>query len=369
MTAAELKHTPLIAEHQRLGARLVPYAGWEMPVQYTGIVAEHRSVRERAGLFDVSHMGRLSITGPRAIDAVNRLITNDLLRIADGRAVYACCCRADGGILDDVIVYRHGPEHIVVVCNASNHDKILNHFQAEIAGGPRLEDISDGTSLIALQGPRALDIIRRASAGPLPDIAKFQFSPATLGTLKITLARTGYTGEDGFEIFLSATDAKGCWNALLDAGSSLGLSPIGLGARDTLRLEACLPLYGHEIDETIHPFEAGIGFAVKLDKPDFIGQAALRARKAEPATRKLSGLIMTGRGVARDHYAVLDDAGGNIGHVTSGAPSPTLGRSIALAYLPVAVARIGAQVNVDCRGKAVSAEVVPIPFYKRSPGP
>ncbi len=187
-----------------------------------------------------------------------------------------------------------------------------------------------------------------------------------VGKIEVTLARTGYTGEDGFEIFLPASEAVSCWNALIDAGIPLGLSPIGLGARDTLRLEACLPLYGHEIDETIHPYEAGLGFAVKLDKPEFVGQSALRAKKTQPATRKLSGLVMTGRGVARDHYAVIDDAGCNIGHVTSGAPSPTLGRSIALAYLPVEKARIGAQVNVDCRGKAVPAEVVPTPFYKRN---
>jgi aminomethyltransferase len=337
-----------------------------MPVQYAGIVAEHQSVRERAGLFDVSHMGRLEVTGSGALDAVNRLITNDLLRIPDGKAVYACCCRADGGILDDVIVYRHNPQHVTVVCNASNHGKILHHFESEIAASARLNDVSSSTSLLALQGPRALDIVNRVCSPSLPKPAKFEFAPATIGDKAVILARTGYTGEDGFEIFLSASDAAACWNLIMDAGIPMGLGPIGLGARDTLRLEACLPLYGHEIDEAVHPFEAGLGFAVKLDKREFLGQPALRAKKEQPATRKLSGLMITGRGVARDGYAVLDDAGHNIGHVTSGAPSPTLGRPIALAYLPIALATVGNQVYVDCRGKSVLAEVVPIPFYKRN---
>ena len=226
--------------------------------------------------------------------------------------------------------------------------------------------MSASTSLLALQGPASSQIIDRICSKQSSSLAKFEFAPATIGAADVYLARTGYTGEDGFEIFLPAQHAVSCWNLIMEAGLPLGLSPIGLGARDTLRLEACLPLYGHEIDETIHPFEAGIGFAVKLDKRDFLGLPALLAKKAQPPTRKLCGLVMTGRGVARDHYSVLDESGRNVGHVTSGAPSPTLGRSIALAYLPMALATVGTQVNVDCRGKPVLAEVVPIPFYKRN---
>jgi len=337
-----------------------------MPVQYAGIVAEHNCVRQQAGLFDVSHMGRLEITGPRALEAVNRLITNDLLRVPNGRAVYACCCRADGGILDDIIAYRHSPEHVLVVCNASNLDKILAHFESELGEGAHLVNLSTTTGLLALQGPRALDIMNKVSQKPLTDLPKFSFAAAKIIDTQALVARTGYTGEDGFEIFVPSGDLAACWRSLLDAGKSYGISPIGLGARDTLRLEACLSLYGHEIDESIHPLEAGIGFAVKLDKSDFLGRTALLERKAQTSARKLAGLMMTGRGVARDGYAVIDDQGHHLGHVTSGAPSPTLGRNIAMAYLPPALTAIGTTVHVDCRGKAVSAEVVQMPFYKRS---
>lgn len=366
MTDQPLKQTPLYGEHERLGARLVPYAGWKMPVQYAGIVAEHQCVRNRAGLFDVSHMGRLDITGPRALAAVNRLITNDLLRVSNGHAVYGCCCRADGGILDDIIAYRHSPEHILVVCNASNLDKILAHFESELGEGARLVNLSSTTGLLALQGPLALEIINKVSPMPMTDLAKFSFISGKLVDTDVLIARTGYTGEDGFEIFVSASELSSCWRNLLDAGSAQGISPIGLGARDTLRLEACLSLYGHEIDESIHPLEAGIGFAVKLDKPEFLGRSALLERKAQSPKRKLAGLMMTGRGVARDGYSIVDSSGNKLGFITSGAPSPTLGRNIAIAYLPPELATIGTTVQVDCRGKVVSAEVVPMPFYKRS---
>jgi aminomethyltransferase len=336
-----------------------------MPVQYAGIVAEHRSVRERAGLFDVSHMGRLEVSGPKAIDAVNRLITNDLHKVPNGRALYACCCREDGGILDDLIVYRHSPERILVVCNAANDAKILSHFNTQLGEDLNLVDLSLSTGLLALQGPLAFEILHDATGTRLSDLAKFSFVPAVVANFEVLVARTGYTGEDGVEIFMPASDLVACWHTLLEAGASRGLSPIGLGARDTLRLEACLSLYGHEIDETIHPFEAGLGFAVRLDKTDFLGRSALLEKKAEPPTRRLAGLAIIGRGVARENYAVVDQAGHKIGHVTSGSPSPTLGRSIALAYLPPALTTIGTTVSVDCRGKAVAAEVVATPFYKQ----
>ena len=235
VTDIPLKQTPLCREHERLGARIVPYAGWKMPLQYAGIVAEHRSVRQQAGLFDVSHMGRIEVSGPKAINAVNRLITNDLLRVQNGRALYACCCRQDGGILDDVIAYRYSPERILVVCNASNHDKILNHFGTELSESVDLLDLSSSTGLLALQGPLALEIANSVSSTLLSDLARFSFASTNILNIKTIVARTGYTGEDGFEIFVPESELLSCWQSLLDAGKTRGLSPIGLGARDTLR--------------------------------------------------------------------------------------------------------------------------------------
>lgn len=365
VTNTLLKETPLCDEHKKLGARLVPYAGWSMPVQYAGIMAEHRAVRERAGLFDVSHMGRLEISGPKAITAVNRLVTNDLLGVPNGHAVYACCCRADGAILDDVIAYRHSPERIMVVCNASNREKILSHFEAELGDGASLVDLSLSTGLLALQGPLASEILTDMVGNQLSGLVRFSFSPVAIANVEVLVARTGYTGEDGFEIFVSASELVSCWRGLLAAGASYGISPAGLGARDTLRLEAALSLYGHEIDESTHPFEAGLGFAVKLDKPEFLGKGALLREKMRPPIRRLAGLILKGHGVARENYPVMDETGNRVGHVTSGAPSPTLGQNIALAYLPPRLTAIGTTVSVDCRGKAVLAEVVATPFYKR----
>lgn len=337
-----------------------------MPLQYAGIVAEHHAVRKHAGLFDVSHMGRLEITGHGALSAVNRLITNDLLSVLNGHAIYACCCRADGGILDDVIAYRHSPERILVVCNASNLEKIRNHFARELRDSATLVDLSSTTGLLALQGPRALEIIQVASGSQFSNLTRFSFAPGKIGgTTEVLVARTGYTGEDGFEILMPANELLSCWQVLMDAGSAYGLAPIGLGARDTLRLEACLSLYGHEIGETIHPFEAGLAFAVKLDKSEFIGQSALRQNKNVIPARTLAGIMMTERGVAREHYPILNESGQQIGVVTSGCPSPTLGRNIALAYLPPKMAAVGTKVAVDCRGKSVAAEVVSTPFYKR----
>ncbi len=346
---------------------MVAYAGWSMPVLYRGIVAEHCAVRQNAGLFDVSHMGRLDITGSRALNAVNRLISNDLQRVPDGRALYACCCRSDGGILDDLIVYRQSCEHILVICNAANHAKIAAHFAIELGDGASLSDLSRATGLLALQGPESVNVARALGFAKSVDLPRFSFCTETLGRATVMVARTGYTGEDGFEIVVPAEETPLCWQAIIEAGTPYGIVPVGLGARDTLRLEACLSLYGHEIDETTQPFEAGLGFAVKLDGRDFIGQSALLRISGEPPKRKLVGLAMRGRGIARENYKLLDGAGRVIGKVTSGAPGPTVGKNIALGYLPTDFARVGLPVFVDCRGKAVEAEVVPTPFYKRAP--
>ena len=361
-----LKQTPLYGQHSSLGARLVPYAGWTMPVQYSGIVAEHTAVRRYAGLFDVSHMGRLEITGPRALEGTDRLITNDLQRTADGHAVYACCCKDDGGILDDLIVYRHSAEHIFVICNAANLQKIAGHFARELGEGSKLTDLSSVTGLLALQGPESAAIADDLGLSNAVRLTRFSFCEDRLGSVPVLITRTGYTGEDGFEIVVPAADLVNCWKTILSKGASRGLVPIGLGARDTLRLEACLSLYGHEIDETTHPLEAGLGFAVKLNKQDFVGRAALVKAKSEPFRRKLVGLVVLGRGIAREGYPIMNLSGQVIGKVTSGAPGPSVGKNIALGYVPVASSTVGSSLLVDCRGKPVESEVVPTPFYRRA---
>ncbi len=363
----DLEKTPLHSEHQRLGARLVPFAGYAMPIQYAGIAAEHHAVRQRAGLFDVSHMGELELTGPGALELVNQLVTNDLSRVADGRAMYTCCCNERGTILDDLIVYRFGPERVLVVCNAGNRAKISAHFREAAAGRCGFADKSDQTALLALQGPRALAILD--AAGSTLDVAQrlppFHFAEARIGSVACLLARTGYTGEDGVELFCDTEHAETLWATLLEAGQPHGLEPAGLGARDTLRLEARLPLYGNDIDETTNPLEAGLGWTVKLDKPDFVGKRALLAIREAGLRRRLVGFEMIGRGIARHGYPLLDGSGTPVGVCTSGAPSPTLGKNIGLGYLPVEMSAVGQEFSVDCRGKPVAAKVVPTPFYKR----
>lgn len=345
---------------------MVPFAGYEMPVQYAGIVAEHVAVREHAGLFDVSHMGELKLTGPGALEQANRLVTNDLARIADGQAMYTCCCNEQGTILDDLILYRHSPEHILVVCNASNRGKIVAHFQAELSG-IQFEDQSDTTALLALQGPKALEVLAAAKLSFDASALKiFRFQAGQLAGVDSLIARTGYTGEDGVEIFCATSDAVAIWDALLSAGAEFGVQACGLGARDTLRLEARLSLYGNDIDETTNPLEAGLGWTVKLDKADFIGKAALEQIKAAGLTRKMVGFECIGRGIARHGYPVIPSGGGEaIGVVTSGGPSPTLSKNIGLAYVPTALSEVGSEFSVDCRGREVSARVVNTPFYKR----
>jgi len=363
-----MQRTPLYDDHRALGARLVPFAGYELPIQYKGIAHEHRAVRESAGLFDVSHMGELVLDGPGALETVAELITNDVARAADGQAVYTCACNERGTILDDLIVYRKSAESLLVVCNASNREKIASHFARAAEGRCRFRDASDVTALIALQGPRALEVLARA--GSSLDVARelpgFRFRDARLGDIDCTIARTGYTGEDGVELFVAAERAAALFRRLLEAGRPLGLEPAGLGARDTLRLEARLALYGNDIDETTDPYDAGLGWTVKLDKPKFTGRAALERLKAAGPTRRLVGFEMTGRGIARHGYPLLDASGQAIGVCTSGSPSPTLGKNIGLGYVPVALAATGTPLGVDCRGKAVGAVVVPTPFYKRA---
>jgi aminomethyltransferase len=340
-----------------------------MPIQYKGIAAEHSAVRERVGLFDVSHMGELQVTGTGALAAVNALITNDLSKAEDGQAVYTCCCNERGTILDDLIVYRRSETNVLVVCNASNRPKISAHFAAALRGKAEFRDVSDDTALIAVQGPRALELLGLAGASiDARALGSFRFVDCQVADVPVTLARTGYTGEDGAELFCANAGAARLFSALLTAGQGLGVEAIGLGARDTLRLEARLSLYGNEIDESTNPLEAGLGWTVKLDKPGgFLGRDAIAKVKAEGPTRSIVGFEMTGRGIARHGYPLLSPSGETVGVCTSGGPSPTLGKSIGLGYLPRAMTAIDTPFLVDCRGKSIEAKVVKTPFYKRKP--
>jgi aminomethyltransferase len=368
--AEPLRRTPLYDEHKKLGARLVPFAGWEMPVQYAGIVDEHRAVRTAAGLFDVSHMGEIELRGEHAAAVVDYLITGEAAALADGRALYTCACNEQGTILDDLIVYRVARDVFLIVCNAGNRDKISAHFRNAAENHCEFEDRSDEIALLALQGPRAIEILSLAGkeAAACASMKKNDFRDAVVANVRATVARTGYTGEDGVEIFCAAGDAAHLWRTLIELGKSRGLEPTGLGARDTLRLEARLALYGNDIDETTNPLEAGLGWIVKLKKPMFVGKEALSAIAERGLTRKLVGFEMTGRGIARHGYPFLDANGERIGICTSGGPSPTLGKNIGLGYLPVALSEIGSRFQVDCRGKPVDAVVVKTPFYKSNPG-
>ena len=358
---AEPRRTPLYDEHKDLGARLVDFAGYEMPVQYEGIKAEHNAVRNRAGLFDVSHMGEAVFRGPDAESAVQRLVTRDVGRLEVGQAGYSAVCYEDGGTVDDVIVYRREGDFLVVV-NASNREKDLAHFRENTEDlDVEVADESDDWALLALQGPEAEQLLQGSTDTELSDLKPFRFVEGEVAGFAALISRTGYTGEDGFELYVGPDDAPGIWRTLIEAGAT----PAGLGARDTLRLEAGLCLYGNELDPETTPLEAGIGFAVHLDKEqEFIGQAALKDEKENGLRKKLVGFEMEGRGIARhDHQVAVDDE--TVGHVTSGTKSPTLDRAIGLALVDPGVED---RFDVVIRDKPVPAKTVPIPFYKRDKG-
>jgi aminomethyltransferase len=362
-----LRRTSLYDSHVRLGGRIVPFAGWEMPVQYAGIVEEHTAVRTAAGLFDVSHMGELEMRGEYAGQVVDYLVVSDAAKLVDGQAVYTCACNDKGTILDDLIVYRCAADRYLIVCNASNRDKMAAVFSKAAEHHCTFEDRSDKTALLALQGPRAFDVLALAGsdAARLRELGSFHFRDAVVCNVRCTVARTGYTGEDGVEIFCAWDDAPAVWGQLLELGKPLGIKPAGLGARDTLRLEARLSLYGNDIDETTNPIEAGLAWIVKMEKADFVGKAALAMVKAAPLPRKMVGFEVTGRGIARHGYPLKDLAGQPVGVCTSGSPGPTVGKNIGLGYLPSSMGAIGTKLLVDCRGKDVEAVVVKTPFYKR----
>ena len=359
----ELK-TALFNCHVASGGALVPFAGYVLPLQYpTGIITEHNAVRTAAGLFDVSHMGEIVISGKEALNNLNRLLTNDFTSMVDGRVRYSVMCNEQGGCVDDLIVYRFNEELYWLVVNASNRQADVDWIRSHVFGDVLIKDISDSIALIALQGPLSKAILLKiVSEDTLP--AKYYTfrDNVMIGGIKCLISQTGYTGETGYEIYLSNDDAPTLWNLLLESGKDKGLIPCGLGARDTLRLEAAMPLYGHEMDAVISPLETGLRFAVKMEKADFIGKKALEERGA-PMIKRI-GLKITGRGIARERQDVY--AGDTpIGHITSGTHAPFLRYPIAMALVKADSVEVGSPVEIDVRGRRISAEVVPLPFYKR----
>lgn len=363
-----MKLTPLNAVHKALGARMVPFGGWEMPVQYAGVIEEHLAVRERAGLFDVSHMGEIEVRGPDALALVQKLTTNDAARLVDGQVQYSALCYPDGGVVDDVTVYRSSASHFLFCVNASNTDKDFAWMQQVHAGsglaGATLTNRSADFAQLALQGPQAATILKRLASIDLAAIGTYRFREGDVGGVPALISRTGYTGEDGFELYLPAAAAVGLWNRLLDAGRPEGLVPIGLGARDTLRLEKGYALYGHELSAEISPLEAGLGWIVKLDKGEFVGRDALLGQQTAGIPRRLVGLLMEERGIPREGYPVF--AGEvQVGTVTSGTMSPTLKVGIALALVESSCAVPGRELRVGIRDRTLRARIVKPPFVKK----
>ncbi len=363
----ELRRTPLHALHRELGARLVPFAGYEMPVQYTSIIDEHRTVRSAVGLFDLSHMGELEVTGEEAVAFLRYALVSDPGALEVGQAQYSMACDADGGIIDDLIVYRREEGLFWVVCNAANRDAVLEQLTELLARGDfgaHLDDRSDRTALVAPQGPNAAAMLGELTDLDLAGIGNYRSALGTVAGIECLVARTGYTGEDGFELFCDARHADQLWRALAVAGERHGARPCGLGARDTLRLEAGMPLYGNELSRETNPYEVNLGRVVKLEKGGFVGRAALQAVQQTGPERKLIGLQMVDNAIARAGYEVRSD-GAAVGHVTSGTLSPTLGTRIAMAMVPAGLAGIGHAFEVVVRDRPYRAEQVKLPFYRR----
>lgn len=373
---SELRKTPLNALHRRLGAKMVNFGGWDMPVEYPssgGLIAEHRAVRGGVGVFDVSHMGDIRIHSGKkpggALAAVQHITMNDASKLAIGQAQYSAMLYPEGTFVDDVIVHRLGEDDYLLVINAGTREKDINWVRESAKGlDCVVEELSDAYTQLAIQGPRAVEVVQKLTDADLTTIKNYWFTHGTVCGLKNTLiARTGYTGEDGFEIYVPSDVATSerIWNQVMEAGRAFGIVPCGLGARNTLRLESKMALYGHEISDKINVWEAGLDRYCKMEKGDFIGRAALERAKAAGVTRTLVGIEMIDRGIARDEYCCCSEAGERIGVVTSGSPSPTLGKNIALAYVPLAYSVMGTILYVEIRAQKCKAQVVPTPFYKR----
>jgi aminomethyltransferase len=361
--SAALKRTPLSALHRELGARMVDFGGWEMPVQYAGILEEHKAVRERVGLFDVSHMGELKVSGRDAGASLQALTPNDVSKLVDGRIHYSAFLTDQGTFVDDLLVYRRSGDDYLVVVNAGNTDKDFAWAKERARGDVRVENHSDRYALIAVQGPKAAALLARVADPDPGDLPYYGFREGKVAGFPALVSRTGYTGEDGFEVYCRPEDAEAIFRRLLGEGEAYGVQPCGLGARDTLRLEAKMALYGNDIDDTVTPLEADLGWIVKMSKGDFVGRQALAAQKQSGVPRKLVGFEMVDRGIARHGYRAKTSAGAGV--VTSGTHSPTLGKPIGLALLPAAASAVGTELEVDIRGRGAAARIVPTPFYKR----
>jgi aminomethyltransferase len=361
------KHIPLEHRHEQLGGRMTPFAGFLMPIKYTGIKEEHLAVRNNVGLFDVSHMGEVEVKGPEAIKVVDGLVTNDVSTLVDGQAMYAALCNEDGGIVDDLVLYRLAEDHVLICVNAGNRDKDFAHMRAHAAGDAELTNTSDDYVQLALQGPNAEKVLRTIYAGSDEELSGLGFYRAMFGEVagvRTLISRTGYTGEDGFELYIPAERGEAVFDALLEAGQPFDMAMCGLGARDTLRLEAKYNLYSQDMDESTNPIEAGLSWIVKLDKDTpFVGQEALREVKREGPSRRLRGLVLEGKGVIRHGYELyVDDE--HVGEVTSGSWAPTLEESIGLGYIDIAYAD-EPKVEIQIRKRRVPAKVTKKPFYKR----
>ena len=363
---ATLKKTPLNARHRSLGARMVDFGGWDMPVEYAGIVAEHMAVRTAGGLFDVSHMGQIEIAGKDALKAVQHITSNDAGKLADGQVQYSALTTPLGTFVDDVLTYRLSGEHFMLVVNASNIMKDFNWIGLHIAGQGDAVSVNTSSryALLAIQGPVASEVLQKLTGVDLSTIKYYWFSTGEAANVRVTISRTGYTGEDGFELFVPPASAERVWDALLAAGKRHGVVPAGLGARDTLRLEAGMRLYGNDMDDTTTVVEADLGWIVGWKKETFIGAEVLKRQKAEGAPRKLVGFEVLDRAIARHGHDVYID-GQKAGVVTSGTQTPFVKKSIGMAYLPAPKAAVGAEFEIDVRGRRVKARVVPMPFYRR----
>ncbi len=357
-----LKRTPLYAAHVAAGARMVSFGGWEMPVQYAGILEEHRTVRRAVGLFDVSHMGEFEVSGPDALATLQRLTTNDVAALDVGRVQYSLLCHAEGGIVDDLTVYRLGEQRFMLTVNASNIDKDWAWVTSNTEGRAAWRDASAETALLALQGPSAEPLLARLADVDVSDLRYYHFVHGAVAGVRSLVSRTGYTGEDGFELYVGAPGAERLWRILLEEGADVGIAPIGLGARDTLRLEMRYVLYGNDIDETTGPLEAGLGWVVKPGKGAFIGREAIEQVRATGPTRKLVGFEMVERAVPRHGYRIVKDGRG-VGVVTSGSYGPSVDRYIGVGYVEVGHASVGTSIEIDIRGVPRPARVVRTPFY------
>lgn len=360
------KRTPLHACHLEAGARMVDFAGWDMPVQYVGVIEEHRAVRTAAGLFDVSHMGEIRVRGAEAEALLQRLTPNDVTKLVPGRAHYSGFLTERGTYVDDLLIYRLASDDFLVVVNASNAEKDFAWISERSQGADaEVTDVGASYALLALQGPKALAILEPLATSGVAALRYYGFLQGEVDGVPALISRTGYTGEDGVELYVPPDAAAGLWRRLLEVGAVHGLQPAGLGARDTLRLEAAMALYGHEIDDGTTPFEAGLDWVVKLDKGEFLGRDALVAQKVAGVPRRLVGFEVEGRGIARQGHGVLAD-GSAVGAVTSGTWSPTFEKALGLAYVPQALGEMGAPLAIDVRGRALAAKVVPTPFYRRA---